>query len=198
MTPQLNRRHFFELAAAGLGVATLGRAAQTPTTTRPRVLVAYASRCGSTSEIAQAVANDLKGRGYAVDLRLAGKTTPLAGYQAVVLGSAVRFGRWLPEAVDFARFHQAELKRVPTAFFSVHIMNTGAGEASKKARLAYTEPVRALVQPGVETFFAGKMDLRRLSFFERTLGKLMKARDADLRDWSAIHAWANAIFPAKA
>ena len=184
MTPLLNRRDFFGLAAAGLGAAT----------STPKVLVAYASRCGSTHEIAQAVARDLTGRGYAVDLRVAGKAVPLAGYQAVVLGSAVRFGHWLPGAVDFVRRHQAELKRVPTAFFSVHILNTGADEASRKARLAYTEPVRAVVQPGVEAFFAGKMDLSRLSFFERTLGKLMKARDADLRDWSAIHAWAHGIF----
>jgi menaquinone-dependent protoporphyrinogen oxidase len=191
MTPQLNRRDFFALAAAGLGAAA---SASPGTQMNPKVLVAYASRCGSTLEIAQAVARDLTGRGYAVDLRVADKAVPLAGYQAVVLGSAVRFGHWLPEAVDFARRHQAELKRVSTAFFSVHIMNKGADEASRKARLAYTEPVRAIVQPGVEAFFTGKMDLSRLSFFERALGKLMKARDVDLRDWSAIHAWAHGIF----
>lgn len=158
-----------------------------------RLLIAYATRCGSTLEIAQALRQDFQARGYTADLYAADKVPQLSPYKAVVLGSAVRFGRWLPEAVDFVRAHQAELKRVPTAFFTVHMMNTGADEASRKARLAYIEPVRALVQPQAEAFFAGKIDLARLSFGARMIARMMKARNEDHRDWPAIHAWAKTV-----
>jgi menaquinone-dependent protoporphyrinogen oxidase len=124
----------------------------------PRVLIAYATRCGSTLEVAQAVAQNLEGRGYTAELR------------------------------------RAELKRLPTPFFTVHGQNLGANEASRKARLAYIDPVRAMVQPGAEAFFAGKLDSSRLSFGARMLCKLMKVSDRDLRDWGAIHAWAQGVF----
>jgi menaquinone-dependent protoporphyrinogen oxidase len=154
----------------------------------PRVLVAYATRCGSTLEVAQALAQDLRGRGYVADLRAAEKVSGLSGYEAVVLGSAV------PEAVEFVRRRQEELKRLPTAFFTVHGQNLGADEVSRKNRLAYIDSVRAMVRPGVEAFFAGKLDSSRLSFGARMLCKLMKATNQDLRDWGAIHAWAQGVF----
>ena len=122
------------------------------------------------------------------------KVPTLAGYEAVVLGSAVRFGHWLPEAVEFVRTHQAALKRVPTAFFTVHIMHTGPDEAARKARLGYLDPVHAVIKPNAEVFFAGRMEQSRLSFTERLLFKVMKGHDADLRDWPAIHAWGQSVF----
>jgi len=194
MRRQLDRRGFLGLAAAGLGTVTLGSRSLAAPNMNSKVLVAYATRCGSTLEVAQAVAQDLKGRGYSADLRAVDKVNGLAGYEAVVLGSAVRFGRWLPEAVEFVRRRQAELQRLPTAFFTVHGQNLGADEVSRKNRLAYIDPVRAMLRPGVEAFFAGKLDSSRLSFGARMLCKLMKARDCDLRDWPVIHAWAQGVF----
>jgi menaquinone-dependent protoporphyrinogen oxidase len=193
MTSKLNRRVFLGASAAGLGLLAVGPRCRAAELNR-NVLIAYASRCGSTVEIARAVAGDLKSRGCTVDLRAVDKVAKLTGYEAVVLGSAVRYGHWLPEAVEFVRTHQAELKRVPTAFFAVHMMNTGADEASRKARLSYLEPVHAVIRPNVEVFFAGRMDLSRLSFTERLLCKVMKGRDADMRNWPAIHAWAQSVF----
>ena len=194
MRLEIDRRGFLGLAATGLGAATLGSRGLIASTMNQRVLVVYASRCGSTQEVAEAVAQDLRGRGFTADVRPADRVTGLGGYGAVVLGSAVRFGRWLPEAVDLVRRRQAELKRLPTAFFTVHCQNLGADAASRKNRLAYIDPVRALVKPNAEAFFAGKLDSSRLSFGARMLCKLMKATDRDLREWPVIHTWARGIF----
>ncbi len=186
----VNRRVFLE-SATGLSAVSLAFGS-----TRPRILLAYASRCGSTREVAQAIAGDLERRGFPVDVRDAKTAATLAGYGAVVVGSAVRFGKWLPEASGFVERQRAGLNRLPVAFFSVHMMNTGTDEASRKAREAYTAPVRALVRPAAETFFAGRMDLARLSFGDRLIAKLKKARNEDRRDWPAIHAWASGLFAA--
>ncbi len=190
---EYNRRAFLGVATAGL-TTRAAFAVATPNSANRRVLIVYATRCGSTFEIAQTILQDLKGRGFAGDVSAAGKVTTLTGYDAVVVGSAVRFGKWLPEAVDFVRRCRAELNRMPTAFFTVHMMNTGNDEASRKARMAYVDPARALARPVGEVFFAGKMDSSRLSFGERLLCKVMKARDMDRRDWGAIHGWGQSVF----
>jgi len=89
MTSELKRRDLLGL----LALAPLCRAASTPM--NGKILVAYASRCGSTAGIARAAADDLKQRHPAVDLLPVDKVATLGGYDAVVVGSAVRFGHWL-------------------------------------------------------------------------------------------------------
>ena len=63
-----------------------------------RVLVAYASMHGSTGEVAEAIGRVLCGHGAAVDIRLIKNVNSLTPYEAVVVGSAVRRDKWLPEA----------------------------------------------------------------------------------------------------
>lgn len=67
------------------------------------ILVNYATRAGSTAEIAAAIAETLSARGYAVDVKLVKEKPVLDGYIAVVPGSAIRMGNWLPEAVDVVK-----------------------------------------------------------------------------------------------
>lgn len=51
-----------------------------------KVLIAYASRTGSTQEVAQAIAEELIKRGYPVDVCKADKVNSLEGYTAVLVG----------------------------------------------------------------------------------------------------------------
>ena len=126
--------------------------------------------------------------------RLAKQVAELSGYSAVVVGRAVRMGSWLPEAVDFLARHQASLARMPVAYFTLHILNTGADEVSQKARQAYLDKARSLVKPVTEAYFAGKMDLNQLSFIKKLMAKALKEGNSDQRDWAAILAWGQAFF----
>ena len=157
------------------------------------MLIAYASRCGSTGEVAQAIAQELTAQGQAVDVRLAKDVSDLSGYQAVVVGSAIRFGKWLPEAVTFVEKNRLALNRVPTAFFSVHALALDDSTASQRRRRAYLDTVRRIVAPKHEAFFAGKVDPARLSIGERFLARLVRAPEGDLRDWNGIRGWAQQI-----
>src|SRR5215211_4260149 len=76
----------------------------------PTVLVAVASKHGATAEIADAIAEQLR--------RDAGDVKSLAGYDAVVLGSAVYAKRWRREARSFLRKHHDELAERPFWVFS--------------------------------------------------------------------------------
>ncbi len=155
-----------------------------------KILVTYATKAGSTAEVASAIAETLSQTGAGVDLRPVKEVQSLAEYQAVVIGSAIRIGQWLGDARTFVEREQAQLAGMPVAIFSVHMENRGEDEASRQARAAYTAPIHALVTPTAEAFFAGKIELAKLSFLERTMARMMKSVDEDQRDWAAIRAWA--------
>ena len=159
------------------------------------ILIAYATKCGSTGEVAQVIAKSLGEKGATVDVRPVKSVTSLDGYQAVVIGSAIRMGKWLPEAVAFVRQHQSRLGQIPTAFFTVHMLNVADDPKSQAAREAYVAPVHQLLTPSAEAFFAGKIELARMNLFDRLISKAMKAADQDLRDWNKIRTWAEGYYP---
>ena len=112
--------------------------------TEGNVLVTYATRSGSTTGIAERIAAALKGRGIAVEVRPVKEVKDPAGYRAIVLGSPVRAGREMPEALKFAQRHQAALGERPFAAFVVCLAMTEPTEANCATALAYLEPIRAL------------------------------------------------------
>jgi menaquinone-dependent protoporphyrinogen oxidase len=215
MTEQLTRREFVATAAvmgAGLTIAgTAGctarpgsekAAVETPSThygedgsVGKRILVGYATRTGSTVGVAQAVGETLAARGFAVDVRPMKDRPPLEGYDAVVLGSAINGGQWLPEAVTFVEANRGALGKVPVAMFCVHAMNCGTDPADTKRRLAYLDKERALVRPAHEGFFAGiGLTEENSNALTRWLFKAFGGDiEGDGRDWTAIRAWAAGV-----
>ncbi len=159
-----------------------------------KVLVAYATRCGSTAEVAAAIASELKNREYQADIHPLKEVSNLSGYNAIVVGSAIRFNQWLPDAVAFVRRFQSEIAAMPSAFFAVHILNTGQDQASQSTCRSYLDPVRIIVQPAEEAFFAGKVDLHKLTFVERWMAKAFKSPTDDQRNWASIRTWGQTIF----
>jgi len=156
------------------------------------LLIAYATYAGSTMEVASAIGEELGARGYRVDVKPITKTLQVDGYQAVIIGSAVQYGEWLPEAVDFVKTNQQSLEKARVALFSVHIQNLEDDPTSRAARLAYLDGVRPFVQAEAEVFFAGRFDKRGAALL---LPKLIAwiMPDMDLRDWTKIRAWAQTI-----
>jgi menaquinone-dependent protoporphyrinogen oxidase len=158
-----------------------------------KILITYATRAGSTAEIAAAIGQTLAVRGFRVEVKPVKKVSSLSDYQAVVLGSAIRMGNWLPEALEFAKANQSVLNTLPTALFTVHMLNAGEDEDSRAAREAYIAPIRALLSNAPEAFFSGVMDFSRLSFLDRFIANMVKAVESDQRDWDKIRAWTNTI-----
>lgn len=206
----INRRRFLLLAGGTLGSSLLlcGSVAwldtQTPVVkyayescgkenAMKKVLVVYASKYGSTGEVAQAIATHLCQRGASADVRRVEEVTDVETYDAVVVGSAVRMGQWLPPAVEFVGKHVDALRKLPTAFFTVHMMALDDSEASRSQRASYMDPVHAYLTAQNEAFFAGKIDPSKLSFGDRLMTKLVRAATGDARNWQTIQAWANAI-----
>jgi len=211
-TKSVSRRDFLKVAGITLSASVvtcfgLGFAAtrtpefETPeinykkeTLMNKRILVTYATRAGSTVEVATAIGETIAVRGFEIDIKSAKEKPSLEGYQAVLVGSAIRMGAWLPKAVEFVKNNQGALNQLPVALFTVHMLNREDDEASRANRLAYLKDVRPLLKPVDEIFFAGKFDMSRLSFLDRMISKAVKVVDGDCRDWDKICGWAQTVF----
>jgi menaquinone-dependent protoporphyrinogen oxidase len=150
-----------------------------------RILVAYASKHGSTAEIAAAIAETLRGAGIDVDCTEAGAVGDLAGYDAVVLGSAVYLRRWRGDAKHFLRHHADALARMPFWVFSSGPVGDPAEDDP-----AWNEPHRLMAK-------AEGLGVREHVIFGGRATDMM-AKDLpeewrDRRDWDAIRAWAAGI-----
>ncbi len=155
-----------------------------------KIFIGCATKYGSTVEVAQTIADTITQNGIEADLLPIDQAADLSGYDGVILGSAIRMGAWLTEARDFISRHQDVLGQIPTAIFSVHILNLGDDPECHKARLAYTAPIKKIITPTTEAFFPGKIDLSQLNFFESLLFKVVNSPAGDFRDWDVVRSWA--------
>lgn len=166
-----------------------------------RILVTFASRTGSTAEVADAIGKILSEGGSQVDVIAMKDVKDLSSYQAVVVGSAIRASKWLPEAAEFVQRHHAELAQKRCALFTVCItMAMKNAETYRSAVMGWIAPVRAMVKPQSEGLFAGRLDFSKMPFNKDTL--LFRISVAlgifprgDHRDWSAIRSWAENLKP---
>ena len=167
-----------------------------------KILVTYASRCGSTGGVAGAIGGAFCDSGASVDVIRVKNVTDLTPYHAVVIGSAIRNDRWLPEAIDFVAQHQKVLGRLPTAYFLTCLTLTKPTKENRKKALAYMDPLRRKA-PGVTPvdtgLFAGALEYDKLPFMMRMIMKMkMQGKgvtEGDYRDWASIRAWARGIVP---
>jgi menaquinone-dependent protoporphyrinogen oxidase len=149
------------------------------------ILVAYATKHGSTAEVAEEVCRTLRARGAHVDLRPASDVNDLRPYAGVVVGGCLYMGRWHRDARRLLRRRHESLAALPVAVFAMGPQTLEA----KPVAMARKQLDKALtkvpsVRPVSVAIFGGVVDPAKLRFpFNR-----MKAGDA--RDWEAIRAWA--------
>lgn len=166
-----------------------------------KILVTYASRAGSTAEIAEAIGKTLNQGGVQADVLPMQDVKDLSQYDAFVAGSAICGSKWLPEAMDFIHSHRAELLKKPVATFTVCItLAMSNSDQYRQAVAGWIAPVRAQVLPLSEGLFAGRLDFTKLPLtFDTLKMRLVVAlrifpRD-DRRDWKAIRVWAESLSP---
>jgi menaquinone-dependent protoporphyrinogen oxidase len=161
-----------------------------------KILVTYASRFGSTTGVAEAIGKTLADSGALVEIFPMREVKDLSPYQAVIAGSAINAGAWLPEAMQFMQTYQVELNQKPFAAFLVCMTLAMRNADQYRGHVAdWLMPVRALVQPASEGLFAGGLDISKIpSFSDRLKFRLSVLfgvwKEGDHRDWNAIRAWA--------
>jgi len=166
-----------------------------------RILVTYASQAGSTAGVAEAIGKSLSETGAQVDVLPMKYVNDLSPYRAVVAGSAIQGQKWLPEAMKFINEYQSELSRKPFVSFMVCITLSMANANQYREGLKdWMIPVREIVRPVSEGYFAGALDFSKLPFSFNVMAMRLVVlfgmwKEGDHRDWNAICSWAESLRP---
>ena len=169
-----------------------------------KVLVAYASRHGSTEGIAARVAEVLARAGLTAELRDVEDVDDAETYDAFVVGGAAYMFHWLRPATVFVKQNHRLLSRRPSWLFSSGPLGTDLVDEEGHDVLETSRPkefteLEDMISPrGTMVFFgAWDPDEAPVGVGERLMRMLPAAREAlptgDFRDWDAIEDWAGEI-----
>lgn len=162
------------------------------------VVVAYATRYGSTAEVAEAIGKRLGAAGVQADVRPVREIDSLADADAVVLAAPLYIGSLLKDARRFLERHQQALAQLPIA---VALLGPTAASDDMAEAKQQIEPALAKVpwlKPVDTEMFVGAYDPDKLRGADKLLAVLPASPlhdrpAADDRDWAAIEAWSDAL-----
>jgi menaquinone-dependent protoporphyrinogen oxidase len=163
------------------------------------ILVTYATRYGSTQEVAEFVAAALRGHMFDVVVAPMRDIESLEEFEAVVMGVPLYIGRWANDAKRFLLRFQVELMQLPVACFTL-----GPTDKNEKS----WEEVRTQLEQELARYpwlsplscelFGGRFDPAALRFPDSLLALLPASPlhnmpASDVRDWTQIRAWADKL-----
>ncbi len=163
-----------------------------------KILVTYATQGGSTAGVAEAIGKALSAKGNEVIVQPINAVGDITSYKAVVIGSAIHSGKWLPEAREFVERNVKALRRKPTAVFQVCMMLATQNQQYKNYVPEWLVPVRAEIHPLAEGSFAGALWPERYPKLSDKIGlkiflASIKVKAGDYRNWEAIYTWAESL-----
>ncbi len=163
--------------------------------------MSYASAHGSTTEIAERIAERLQAAGHEAELSSAAPSIDLDRFDAVVVGSAIHGGAWLPAAVALVS-RWAELPGRPVWLFSVSSVGDTTSvfgpRVTRRMRQSRSEPrqitqFRKQLDLAGHRSFAGVVKPSDWGLVGDLFVRALRGRYGDHRDWSDIEAWADSI-----
>jgi len=158
------------------------------------VLVAYATKYGSTQEIAEAVTATLRESGLEADIQPMREVRTIAGYSAVVMGAPLYMFRWHKDALRFLSRHREALMERPVAIFALGPFHDDEKEWQEvRAQLDKELAKFPWLTPVAIEIFGGKFDPAALRFPLNLMPAFKQMPATDIRDWTAIRAWANGL-----
>lgn len=170
-----------------------------------RILILYSTTDGHTGKICRRLRERLQGLGHQVTLHdfADGAPGPADGYEKIVIGASIRYGKHQPIVAEFIRRERALLDGKRTAFFTVNIV------ARKPARnRPETNPYlkkflkQTRWRPEKLAVFAGRLEYPRYDFIDRTMIRFIMlitggptARDTviEYTDWDNVDSFADEI-----
>ena len=163
------------------------------------ILVAFATRYGSTEQIAGFIGERLRAEGLQPTVEPVESIHHVDPYDAFIIGSGVYIGHWLKPGVQFVRKHRDVLATRPTWLFSSGPLGPQSTKAHEATGAGSAEPAeltefREAIRPRDHQVFDGALDPTRLGLGHKLI-RAMPAGKAllpagDFRDWPAIEAWA--------
>ena len=158
------------------------------------ILVTFATRRGTTRDVAQAVADTLREAGLEVELKPAREVKDLDAYRGIVIGAPLQMYRWHKDALSLLQKHEQTLIRRPVAVFAVGPVTPEEKEWEEaRGQLAKELARFPRFLPFETRVFGGKFDPNDLKFPWTLLPGMKKWPASDVRDPEAVRSWAGQV-----
>ncbi|MCW2829695.1 MAG: hypothetical protein JWP31_387 [Aeromicrobium sp.] len=156
------------------------------------VVIAAATRHGSTTEVAERIERTMREHlspTWTVSTADLADVQTFGAADAVVLGSAVYLGHWLRPAIKALHY----LKDAP--LLDLWLFSTGpiSDDLSENARVTTPDEMVEQGCAAEHMVFSGRLDTSHLSWWERLIVRAVGAVSGDRRDWAAVDDWATSI-----
>lgn len=159
-----------------------------------KILVAYATRYGSTQEVAEAVAATLREHELEVNLLPMREVPTLSEYTKIVLGAPLYMFHWHKDALHFLDRHREALIKRPVAIFALGPFHDDEKEFQEIRAQLDRELVKfPWLTPVAIEIVGGKYDPGKLTFPWNLVPAFRQMPPSDVRDWTAIRAWASEL-----
>ncbi|MDA1280537.1 MAG: hypothetical protein O3B95_10975 [Chloroflexi bacterium] len=163
-----------------------------------RVLVAYATKFGSTREVAAAIARELITSDLDADFAEASGSLVPEDYDAFVIGSPLYGGTWISSAGMFVAIMSERMDGKPVALFSIGTMLLKSSERGRGEHTSFIDRLRE-VAPSLnvvaDDVFAGYFDRANLPWYLRLIDRFSPTPQGDHREWSKIREWTKSLVP---
>ena len=169
------------------------------------ILIAYATTDGHTPRICARLQQVLHQQGHGVSvLPLAqADALDLGGFDKIVIGASIRYGKHQPLVAQFIQRHQALLESKGNAFFTVNIVARKPDKNRPETNPYLIKFLRQISwKPKLLGVFAGKLDYPSYGFFDRFMIRLIMRMThgptdpkavIDFTDWQQVEAFARAV-----
>lgn len=166
-----------------------------------KILFAYATQKGSTAEVADFMAKQLREDGFDVTLVNVAESSPsVTSFDAFIFGTPIYKGVWMPEMIKYIHTNLGDLGDKPVFGWvtCIRVLEVGGYDHVMSNYMEETLLDRMNLQ-GMKVL-AGRLILEHVDWEERwTLALHYDGRvapdnyDADFRDWEVIRAWTSKI-----
>ena len=155
-----------------------------------RVLVAYASKNGSTAEIAEAIGRELRLMGLDEHVLPVEQVEDVVPYDAVILGSAVYAWSWEKDAIKFAQENAEVLRKKPVWLFSSGPLDWSAAEGDVRP-VRSARKVASIVAARAHITIGGKLPADTKGFLAKQATK--EASPGDFSEYNKIRLWTDEV-----
>ena len=155
-----------------------------------RVLIAYETKHGSTLHTAGEMAEQIRRAKHQAEVRRSREVKDLEGYDAVILGAPLYYGRWNGDAAKFVKRHRSALSGVP---FRVFALGPTTADRDDESYVREGERLRAALEkagspPNASVeLFGGVIDPAKLHF------PFSRMEPGDWRPWPLIEGWVDGL-----
>lgn len=163
-----------------------------------KVLIVYDSGFGSTEEINHALAAEMSSSGVQVEIQATEVARAPQKDEAVIIGSPIRYDRWLPSVRYYATYYQEILSKIPVAYFYTCLSLVRGASSPIDDKQIYDDALLDMntkISPIMVAGFSGTLKLDIMPWYYRFplkwIAQFKGVSAGDYRDWRMIKNWAH-------